>query len=214
MRPEPAAHALLRIAADAPLECAGAAPEWMAPSLARAPWVVVRRAAARDGLIPVGVRGARRAQRLAAWLDPGAVLERVTPPELAARRAWADRPRSTRLAPLMALAAVERLMRAQRLSWGPCGSVGFELASSVPTVTADSDLDLMVQAREPLPVAAAMTLLAGCRALPVRIDVQLEGPHGAVALSEYALGRTPLVLRTLAGPRLVRDPWTAAPAAA
>jgi len=214
MHPEPAAHVLLRVAADTRLECAGAAPDWMAPALARAPWVVVRRAPARDGLIPVGVRGPRRAQRLAAWLDPGAVLERITPPQLAARRAWVGRPRSTRLAPLLALDAIERLMRAQRLTWGPCGSVGFELASSVATVTADSDLDLVVEIRRALPVAVARTLLAACRALPVRIDVQLEGPQGAVALGEYACGRTPLVLRTPTGPRLVRDPWTAAPAAA
>lgn len=202
-------HALLRIANGGCLEESEALPPWAWAALRRAPWVVVRRAAARDGLIPVGVRGSRRSERLAAWLHREAVLDSLTPLELAARRDWLTRVRRASLPALAALDRVASIMREHGLGglWGPCGSVGFELASGVPTATAESDLDLMVQPLRPFAEAAAAALLASLGRLSVRSDVLLELPHGAVALAEYAGAQTPLVLRTPDGPRLVRDPW-------
>lgn len=219
MRPEPSTHALLRIADAGALAPAGTVapltlPPWAEAALSRAPWVVVRRARGRDGLIPVGVRGAERAERLAAWLHPRAALECLTPPELAARSGWPGRGRRAEVPALASLEAVAALMRRHELLWGPCGSVGFELASGVATATAESDLDLMVEAHAPMPRAAAAGLAAALAQLPVRADVLLEGPHGAVALEEYAAGHTSLMLRTVDGPRMVRDPWAGAAAAA
>ena len=78
------------------------------PELERAPWVVVRRAAPLEGRIAVGVRGRRRSERFAAWLDPAAVREWVDPLELAARRAWRDWPRTREIQALAALGEVER----------------------------------------------------------------------------------------------------------
>lgn len=209
MRPELSAHALLRITHSRAL--AGALPAWAEAALVRAPWVVVRRAASRDALIPVGVRGATRAERLAAWLHPREVLECLTPPQLAGRAGWLS---GARVPALAALESVGALMRRHLLTWGPCGSVGFELASATATATADSDLDLMVEAPAPLPRAVAVELHAALALLPVRVDVLLEGPRGAVALEEYAAARAPYLLRTTAGPRLVHDPWGGAAAAA
>jgi phosphoribosyl-dephospho-CoA transferase len=209
MRPEPSTHALLRIAE--PRALAGAIPAWAERALARAPWVVVRRARSRDGLIPVGVRGGTRAERLAAWLHPRAVLECLTPPQLAARAA---RQGGARVPALAALDEVGTLMHRQLLEWGLCGSVGFELASGIATATADSDLDVAAETRVPLPRTAAAELHAALALLPVRVDVLLEGPQGAVALEEYAAGRAPYLLRTADGPRLVHDPWGGAAAAA
>jgi len=214
MPPEVRTHALLRIAHAGALVSGGALPAWAEAALARAPWVVVRRARSRDGLIPVGVRGRNRTERLAAWLRPDAVLECLTPPELAARGAWRGHGRGTWVPAIAALETVDTLMRCQQLLWGPCGSAGFELASGVATVTAGSDLDLMVEARTALPRAAVAELRAGLAQLPVRADVLLEGPHGAVALEEYASGRARVMLRTADGPRFVRDPWAGAAAAA
>jgi len=214
MPAELTAHTLLRIAGADSLLWSGTPPAWALTALARAPWVVVRRARAA-GLIPVGVRGASRAERLAAWLHPEQVLECVTPGDLAARRGWS---RSARRALVPALAALDRvdgLLRAHGLPWGPCGSVGFELASGSAAACPASDLDLTVPAPEPLPRALAAALLAALARLPVRVDVQLEVPQGAVALAEYAHARGCLALRTVDGARLVRDPWAVhAPAAA
>jgi phosphoribosyl-dephospho-CoA transferase len=207
-----APHTLLRIE-DAALLGPGPMPRWVSAALRRAPWVVVRRA--RGGrLIPVGVRGASRTQRFAAWIKTDAVEECVRPAELAAQRRWALAPRGLQYPALAVLDAVDALMRERGLTWGPCGSVGFELASAVATVTAASDLDLTVATPKPLSLATALALGAALAKLPVRVDVQLEGPHGAVALAEYAAGGRPLVLRTLEGPRLVDNPWVVAPAAA
>ncbi|HUL46892.1 MAG TPA: malonate decarboxylase holo-ACP synthase [Steroidobacteraceae bacterium] len=218
MRPEPSTHALLRIAhAEAWVTAGTVAPAALAPwartALARAPWVVVRRARSRDGLIPVGVRGHDRAERLAAWLHPDAVLECLTPQELAARSGWRSARRRAQVPALAALEAVAALMRHHELRWGPCGSVGFELASGVATASENSDLDLVVEAHAALPRATAVALAAALAQLPVRADVLLEGPHGAVALEEYAARRAPLMLRTLDGPRIAHHPW-AGPAAA
>jgi phosphoribosyl-dephospho-CoA transferase len=202
-------HALLRIADGRALTGVDALPAWAWAALRRAPWVVVRRAGTQHDLIPVGVRGSRRSERLAAWLHSSAVLESLTPLELAARRAWHLPPRRVRLPALAALERVESIMRDRQLAgaWGPCGSVAFELASRVATVTADSDLDLMVRAERELPRPVAAELAAALARLAVRADVLLELPHGAVALAEYAAAPVPLVLRTPDGPRLVQDPW-------
>jgi phosphoribosyl-dephospho-CoA transferase len=212
MRPEPSTHALLRIAQ--PRALADSLPPWAEAALTRAPWVVVRRAGSRDGLIPVGVRGAARAERLATWLHPREVLECLTPSQLLARGRWPRRARCVRVPALAALEAAATLMRAHELVWGPGGSVGFELASGIATATAASDLDLVIEARAPLPRAVAAELCASLAELAVRTDVLLEGPRGAVALEEYAAARRPLMLRTTDGPRLVDDPWGGAAAAA
>lgn len=214
MRPEPVTHALLRIAHPRAVTGAGALPAWAEAALARAPWVVVRRARRRAGLIPVGVRGPARAERLGAWLHPRDALECLTPAQLVARAGWCDGARAAAIAALAALGPVEALMRRHGLDWGPCGSVGFELASGVASAAAGSDLDLVVEAPVRLPRAVAAGLGKALAQLPVHADVLLEGPHGAVALEEYAAARVPLLLRTVDGPRLVDDPWGGAAAAA
>jgi phosphoribosyl-dephospho-CoA transferase len=208
-----APHTLLRIADGAALLGPGPLPRWVSAALRCAPWVVVRRARA-GRLIPVGVRGAARAERFAAWIRADAVQECLRPAGLAARRRHLSAARGLQCPALAVLDAVDALMREHGLNWGPCGSVGFELASGVATVTAASDLDLTVETLKPLPLATAVALSAALAKLPVRLDVQLEGPHGAVALAEYAAGGRPLVLRTVEGPRLVDDPWVMTPAAA
>jgi phosphoribosyl-dephospho-CoA transferase len=180
---------------------------WVARSLLRAPWVVVRRTQARDSMIPVGVRGESRQQRFAAWVSPAAILECVTPRALAALRAWTSSPRCAEVPALAALDSVEKIMRAHDLEslWGPTGSVGFELACGCRTATVGSDLDLAVQLDRSVSAAHARSLHEALVALPVRSDVLLEMPQGAVALAEYARLPGSFVLRTPQGPRLSTD---------
>jgi phosphoribosyl-dephospho-CoA transferase len=179
-------------------------PSWVDDSLRRAPWVVVRRAV-HDALIPVGVRGASRAQRFAAWVALVDVLRCVTPQALASERGWRRLPRCTQIPALAELDQVQEIMSAHGLdeAWGPGGSVGFELASGCATANLDSDLDLVLYLDALLPSAVARSLQTALDKLAVRADVLCETPHGAVALTEYA--RTPdcFMLRTLEGPRLV-----------
>jgi phosphoribosyl-dephospho-CoA transferase len=196
-------HDLVEIASPGAIVCEAPPPEWVRASLARAPFVVVRRSAPRGALVAIGVRGASRSERFAAGLPATSAVRRIRPEDLAAARAW----RTGRSRQLSALDAVERLMAAHRLRWGPVGSVGFELATGVPCVTPGSDLDLLARAPTALTRDGARRLHAALAALPVRVDVQLETPAGCVALAEYAAGGSRVVLRTLAGPRWVTSPW-------
>jgi phosphoribosyl-dephospho-CoA transferase len=169
--------------------------------------MVVRRAPFLHGLIPVGVRGELREERFAGWISPETVLEAVDPQTLARRRAWmtADPARRAAVPALAALDDVEKIMAEHTLegTWGPAGSIGFELASTRKTATVNSDLDLIVEST----TVDVCALWAALSALPVRVDALLETLHGAVALEEYARSRSengPFMLRTRKGPRLTR----------
>jgi phosphoribosyl-dephospho-CoA transferase len=207
----PAVHSLLRLSSAATLEWESDPPEWAPAALRRAPYVVMRRPLPRSEGLPVGVRGAARSQRAAAWLSVGAVQECITPQMLAARHAWRQR-RDFAITP--AVAALEEVAaifegRGMAGRWGPGGSAGFELASGVPATTPNSDLDIVVGAAASMGRADAARLHAELSALTVRIDVLLETPNGAVALAEYANSVEVMLLRSAQGPRLVRDPWRA-----
>jgi phosphoribosyl-dephospho-CoA transferase len=209
--PAPAVHALLRVSDGDALIWEAPRPRWAAAALQRAPWAVVRRAAPRLGSWPVGVRGGPRAQRSAAWLPPRAIQECITPQMLAAKRVWRQRPGVTPTPAVAVLDDVNAILVAHGFAgrWGPGGSVGFELASGVPSTTADSDLDVVLCADEPMARIDATRLHADLSKLPVRVDLLLETPHGAVALVEYAKSAGATLLRSAQGPRLVRDPWSA-----
>jgi phosphoribosyl-dephospho-CoA transferase len=210
--PAPAVHALLRVADLDALVWDGGRPAWASRALQRAPWAVVRRSAPRLSQWPVGVRGGVRSQRVAAWLPDRAVQECITPQMLAAKRAWRQRPRIATTPAAAVLDEVTSILAAHGHAgrWGPGGSVGFELASGVPSTTSSSDLDLVLSADEPMAQTDATRLHADLSKLPVRIDLLLETPHGAVVLAEYATSTGTTLLRSAQGPRLVCDPWRAA----
>jgi phosphoribosyl-dephospho-CoA transferase len=201
---------MLRLTSGLELRYEGSVPAWVPESLARAPWVVVRRARTQAGLIPVGVRGRARGERFAAWLAPDAVAARVTPEYLAAARCWRHVPRARRVGSLRVLDAVDELCTSLGLAWGPTGSVGFELATGVPSAGVASDLDVVIRAPQPWSLEYAREIADCLNRLPVRVDAQLDVPAGAVALDEYARGG-PVLLRAPDGRGLTRDPWLEAP---
>jgi phosphoribosyl-dephospho-CoA transferase len=199
-------HDLLRLADGAGLSHEESVPAWIPTSLTRAACVVVRRAHAPAGLIPVGVRGRTRAERFAALLALDAVAARVTPEDLVCARGWRNMVRARWIRSLRVLDAVDELFAALGLTWGPTGSVGFELATGVAAASTDSDLDVVVRAPEPLPLGNAREIADHLNRLPTCVDAQLDTPAGAVMLSEYARGDR-VLLRTPDGPRLTWDPW-------
>jgi phosphoribosyl-dephospho-CoA transferase len=155
-------------------------------------------------------------QRLAAWVSDRAVQDCVTPQSLAARRLWRRHPATHANPAMQVLDQVSAVFAAygHAGSWGPGGSVGFELASAVPCTTPASDLDLVLRLDQRIARSEARRLHAELSTLPVRMDVLLETPHGAVALSEFILAGSLTLLRAADGPRLVRNPWAADRAAA
>jgi phosphoribosyl-dephospho-CoA transferase len=87
------------------------------------------------------------------------------------------------------------------------------LASGCETVTASSDLDLLIRAPERLDrmearsIFDALAKVAGAHS--TRIDVQIETAEGAFSLAEFAHPGVHVLLRCADGARLVADPWQA-----
>lgn len=197
------AHDLLWLKA---MPAGAALPAWASSAwLLQAP-LVVRRAATEPGRLPVGLRGPARSERHACEIDMDQVLRRVTPEMLSAR--VAAMPPDATLAALAALRTVAPLLDATGWAWGPTGGVGFALASGLPVLRADSDLDLVL--RLPAPPDAAQTQALRDIAAAVtncRLDLQIDTGHGGFAYAEWAAGRSKILLKTDRGPLLTATPW-------
>ena len=209
MNPAYRPHDLLFAHAAGGFVAAGAAPDWDAGWIARAP-LVVRRDALPGGRIPVGARGPRRSQRSAGHLLPDAVARCVTPERLAA--AVLDGPALDLITAADGLPAIATLLalaprlRDLGLNWGPGGGTGFWLASGLPALRPDSDLDLIVRAPRALTPLVADALRGLQEGAACRIDIQVDTGAGGFALNDYLRGGR-VLLKTAAGPLLVADPW-------
>ncbi|NHW00509.1 malonate decarboxylase holo-ACP synthase [Stutzerimonas degradans] len=177
------------------------APAWALAVLAAGQPVVVRRAVVAPGQVAVGLRGATRDQRLAATMPLTAISRRLAPEDLRGRQASEDLP------VFRMLAELRPLLDALGHRWGVTGSAGFQLASGLPAVHPDSDLDLLLRAEQPLPRSEARSLLRLLEGRVCRVDLQLQTPLGGVALGEWAGDAARVLAKTAAGPRLVSDPW-------
>jgi len=163
--------------------------------------VVVRRDVTDNGKIPIGVRGRARHQRAAGWVL-AQDIERVTTPEELLDTALPQ--------DFQAHATVQALniLTQQRWPWrwGVTGSTGFALATSLPVLHAQSDLDLLIRAPQPLVPDDFILWQQQLSALPCRADTQIETPSGGFALNEWLRGKS-VLLKTARGPRLTAFPW-------
>ena len=184
------------------------APAWAFEAIRLGHPVVVRRARVAVGLVAVGVRGGSRHQRYATHMKLDDVERRVRPEELIAMTPDTDWPA------LRALQRIRPTMDALGLAWGVAGGAGFELASGVPVLHADSDLDLIVHAPEVFDRQRAARLVEQFASAECRIDLQLQTPLGGVALREWAGSSRQVLLKTADGPQLVENPWLAQACAA
>ncbi|MGN2271714.1 malonate decarboxylase holo-ACP synthase [Priestia megaterium] len=193
------AHDLLQLKEEAKLISYTPIPEWVEHSLAKAPFVVVRRAVYRDKLIPVGVRGERRNQRFGAFLSEEAIKQTIRPENLGS---LFQNGQSRNMPAIRALEEVA--ITFEKFAWGPTGSVGFELASGEEVVTTTSDLDVLIRLSSYLSVKQAEMIVSKLKRCSVSVDVQVETEKGAFSLAEYAKGEETLLLRTIYGPALVK----------
>lgn len=187
-------------------------PAWVREAFARAPYAVVRRALAAEGVIAIGVRGVGRSQRYGTWASADDIEHVISPEALAHRSPAGERATLPAFAALAALQS-EADGPLRGFVWGPTGSAGFELAAQVPTVSESSDLDLLIRTPSKLAHEDAVRLLGHLQALAqragIRVDAQLETPAGGVALAEWAAGKAQVMARDARGPQLVADPWAA-----
>lgn len=206
-------HDLLEIDAERFLEAHSSAPAWVAETLRRAPFVVVRRGpcAAEDG-IAIGVRGAHRNERWAAACRPDLIRRILTPPMLLRRLETASRPNPTTRADtipaIRTLALLAGRWKEFDSPWGPGGSVGFELATGRQTASPQSDLDVVIYAESRMTQHEARGLCESAQGLPAPVDIRVETPICGFSLTEYAnRAPAPILLRFAYGAVLGADPW-------
>ena len=200
-------HDLLWLSPAAQLSFDGPRPDWLTAGwLSRAP-LVVRRESTPDRRVPVGLRGISRTERCKGFLDHAGVARRVSPEMLVADVVLPDR---RGMPPLDALAAMAPALNDLGLAWGPTGGVGFFLASGLPVLRPDSDLDLLVRAPQPLSGMQAAALAALQEGADCRIDIQVDTGRAAFALAEWTRTGGRVLLKTGAGPVLTDDPWRTA----
>jgi phosphoribosyl-dephospho-CoA transferase len=169
------------------------------------PWAVVRRGGISDRLIPVGVRGSQRHERCAGLTRLSAVLETRRPDQLRPKLAEHSR---RGLQAFRTLSYLESQLVGLDLSWGPGGSVGYELASGIPAVRAESDLDIILFAPRKLDITKARDLWRMISKAPGKIDALVETPYCGFSLEEFVT-TTPrkILLRTSEGRILGSNPW-------
>src|SRR5580698_2429742 len=175
-------------------------------NLNQRPWVVVRRGRISDGLIPVGVRGPQRHERCAGFTRLSEVIETRRPDQL--RMMLASNSRRS-LQAFRTLSYLKSRLVGFDMSWGPGGSVGYELASGIPTVRAGSDLDLILFAPRKLELTEAQDLWRMISSAPGKVDAVVETPFCGFSLEEFVTTSSRrILLRTSDGRILGSDPWS------
>lgn len=200
-------HDLLKVESVSCLVSDIPIPDWVHNTLERANWVVVRREVIKNGMAPVGIRGSTRSLRFPAYLPMDTIIEKVEPELLVSQLRWKTSPRRSKMKALEILDELTAFYSSFGFSWGPTGSIGFELATGFPTVHEGSDIDIVLRTPKPLEKEYAKAIIDFHEQFAVKVDVQLETPFGAVSLVEYARVAGSILLRTSLGPRLVHNPW-------
>ncbi|UOE53544.1 malonate decarboxylase holo-ACP synthase [Cytobacillus oceanisediminis] len=178
-------------------------PDWAIQALSMASYVVVRRANAPDGQIAIGIRGKARSERFGAFIPIDAFIHQIKPEHLAEISLWENKQSPV----FFSLKIASEILEKHKIVWGPGGSVGFELATGLETVTSGSDLDIVVRAPKPIPVNIAAQIVNEMKSCPARVDIQAETPAGSFSLLEYAKGSATMLVKTKYGPLLCEDPW-------
>jgi phosphoribosyl-dephospho-CoA transferase len=169
------------------------------------PWVVVRRGRITDGLIPVGVRGPQRHERCAGFTGLIEVLEIRQPDQL--RLLLAEDSRRA-LQAFQTLSYLESHLVGLDMSWGPGGSVGYELASGIRAVRAESDLDFILFAPRKFDIREARDLWRLISSAPGKVDALVETPFCGFSLEEFVTtSPRKILLRTSDGRILGSNPW-------
>jgi phosphoribosyl-dephospho-CoA transferase len=200
-------HDLLEIDANVFIAENASAPGWVEEALRKTPFVVVRRGRTTDQEIPIGVRGAKRNQRWAAFCHPTRLKSIITPPELLTVTIPALKADASPA--LRALQVLKDRWMDLDHPWGPGGSVGFELATGRQVVKPESDLDVMIYAEGKITREQARSLQARTTNLLVPVDIRVETLGCGFSLIEYARREgAGILLRTPAGVELSDDPWS------
>ena len=176
-------------------------PDWAWQAIATGQPVVVRRAVTDEDQVAVGIRGAQRQQRLGCVMPKAAIQRIVKPEQLIVVDAEQFPVIAEKVQP------IAQVLQATNWTWGITGSTGFELATGLHVTHANSDLDILIRMPNELSKADAKALWDALQQTSVRMDVQLQTPHGGVALADWANARHQVLLKRSQGAVLVDNPW-------
>lgn len=177
------------------------APDWAWQAIATGQPVVVRRAVTHEDQVAMGIRGAQRQQRLGCVMPKAAIQRIVKPEQLIVVDAEQFPVIAEKVQP------IAQVLQATEWTWGITGSTGFELATGLHVTHANSDLDILIRMPNELSKADAKALWDALQQTSVRMDVQLQTPHGGVALADWANARHQVLLKRSQGAVLVDNPW-------
>ena len=203
-------HDLLEVDAERLLAAAelheGRPPGWVGACIHSTPFVHVRRGIESDTALPVGVRGASRAQRWATVCHTAFIRSVTSPAQLLSSQIPAARAAS--IPALQSLRQLATLWADLSFCWGPGGSIGFELLTGRPVATAESDLDVVIYAPRRIAKKEAAHLCNLATNLPGTVDIRVETSKCGFSLREYAsISTKKILLRTPCGEILGEDPW-------
>lgn len=176
-------------------------PLWVKAVLQRGDPVVVRRAITAADQVAVGIRGQFRHQRYAAVMSRSTITRQLKPEALT----QVDIHQFEHLAER--LQSISSIMKNFSGCWGYTGSFGFELATGIATVTAQSDIDLLIRTEQPFAKQQAIELLENFQQAGLNVDIQLQLPQGGLALKEWARNSGKVLLKRPDGAVLVGNPW-------
>ena len=176
-------------------------PDWAIQVLFEQQPVVVRRAVTSMNMVAVGIRGSQRNQRFATEMPIQAITKKVSPESLI------EKDLSSFPHLRHKLQRVYKAMQSFALPWGYTGSVGYELATGLKTVTENSDVDLLIRTGQVISKTEAQSILKVLEDLGINTDVQLQTPLGGVALKEWARATGAVLLKQNDKAVLVQNPW-------
>lgn len=184
-------------------------PAWTKEMLQACCVGIVRRDLFQANLLPIGIRGKQKNQRLAAYLPVNKVIGHLTPQDILQAYLQATMQPIDETLPLWQnLKEIVAIATTFSQEIGLGGSAQFELATQIPMVKATSDLDLIVKNPAKISKKAARDLLNQINAYGIHVDLQILANHNGFSLEEYAFQQTnKIMLKTTKGPILTANPW-------
>lgn len=200
-----AVHDLLRVKGIKKIQVEDSMPKWAKDILQQSSYVIVRRGD-QSKKIPVGIRGLKKSQRLAAWIDYDNFDDIFTPQDAVEKFQKSNNPRFN----LPAFKLLKQLLPIMKnYNWGVGGSLEYELATGIQMVHETSDVDVIMKRPVEMTRKEAKNLVDKLRQVSnTHADIQVVYNDIGFSLEEYALGKNKdILIKTNAGPKLVEDPW-------
>jgi len=173
-------------------------PPWVVNSPEAANYGVVRRMATSKDIVPIGLRGKTREQRAGTFIHKQEILRVITPESLINQM-----DKHEQQIYYSSLRKIREEFLKLNLTWGPTGSVGFEIATSHKVTSTNSDIDISIYIKE-IDHHLLVEVNQFIDKLEFRIDAQVEIPQlGAFLLNDYVKhSESGFILRTPFGPQL------------